>query len=844
MSAVIFQDYADKRATILAGHNLNGLRLALVTLPAGPNADHADIELHFFNDRHLAAILTEIAGNPPRAGQIFRVRGGTRIPAGSATGQVKVTAVAGIDNTRLSLRIEPVGDYSTYTLELVWDASRIDPFFSTLGFKFRPGCFTNDCAPSLPGRPPAPGPVIDYLAKDYDSFRHTLMTAMAERVPGWQSTSEADHDQVLIDLFAAAADELSDFQDRVLNEPYLATTRKRVSLARHARLVDYHLHEGNQASTWLAVKVIAGLAPVTFGDPTLGDPTLVDQELVVWTGTNAALPESVFFASRQRRLKKGQGQRLDPLLNRLRLHTWSNAQPALRAGSTSADLVPTVAGAAQPEADALRDLVRKGEVRELLIAEQLNPLTGNLPGRSRAKRQLLRLQSGPAAAQTIHDPVTNTWLVRVHWRSEDALRFDYSFTTFCGGTPVENISMFFGNLVPVYEGRPMIVHYYEPGTSLLTEAPTVKHRYYRRLNRFDDNGDWVLAELPDEGPLAYLPTPINGEVPARSTLHVEIEPPGAPRDPWDEVESLVHSDDSAENGDHYMVETDEHQRSVLRFGNGTNGRLLPAGAVVHAEYQLSGGFRGNVGADRLTHLQALTGALSGAIVAVWNPFDVTDGRDPEPAEKVRRNAPEAYRARQLRAVTLADYVQRAEEVAGVARAVAHYAWAGSWRTVRVVIDPEGTTELADALRREVAAHLEAVRLIGEDLELRPPRYVPLEIHIAVCADPAYWIEDLRFILEQEFSDSWTADGRRGFFHPDEWSFGQSLHRSAIEGRIHQVAGIEHIVRITMKRFNAPTPGVPNTEVLELGFDEVVLLANDPDHLERGLIRFDVQGGRQ
>ena len=47
----------------------------------------------------------------------------------------------------------------------------------------------------------------------------------------------------------------------------------------------------------------------------------------------------------------------------------------------------------------------------------------------------------------------------------------------------------------------------------------------------------------------------------------------------------------------------------------------------------------------------------------------------------------------------------------------------------------------------------------------------------------------------------------------------------------------------MKRFNAPVPGVPNTEQLEMAFDEVVLLANDPDHLERGLIRFDVQGGR-
>jgi hypothetical protein len=38
--------------------------------------------------------------------------------------------------------------------------------------------------------------------------------------------------------------------------------------------------------------------------------------------------------------------------------------------------------------------------------------------------------------------------------------------------------------------------------------------------------------------------------------------------------------------------------------------------------------------------------------------------------------------------------------------------------------------------------------------------------------------------------------------------------------------------------------VPGAEVLEMGFDEVLLLANDPNHLERGSIRFDVQGGRR
>jgi hypothetical protein len=176
--------------------------------------------------------------------------------------------------------------------------------------------------------------------------------------------------------------------------------------------------------------------------------------------------------------------------------------------------------------------------------------------------------------------------------------------------------------------------------------------------------------------------------------------------------------------------------------------------------------------------------------------------------------------------------------------VARYAWTGSWRTVRVIVDPSDTTELDDRLRREVAAHLEAVRLIGEDLELRPPRFVPLDIRIDVCAEPDFWREDLRFVLEHEFSDGYTSDGRPGFFHPNSWSFGQPLHRSAIEGRIHQVTGVRHVVRIAMKRFNQATPAVPNVERLEMSPDEVLQVANDPDHLERGLIRFDVTGGRQ
>ena len=186
------------------------------------------------------------------------------------------------------------------------------------------------------------------------------------------------------------------------------------------------------------------------------------------------------------------------------------------------------------------------------------------------------------------------------------------------------------------------------------------------------------------------------------TLRVKIAIPLGGTDPWDEVISLVHSNDSAENGDHYAVETDERQRSVLRFGNGINGQLLPDGAVVICEYQIGQGQAGNVGVDTLINSETIAPLVPPPISGCWNPFDVTDGCDPEPVVKILRNAPEAYRARQLRAVTTQDYVNRAQEVAGVSRAAATYLWTGSWRTVRLAIDPAGTTELVPELSAAVA----------------------------------------------------------------------------------------------------------------------------------------------
>ena len=54
----------------------------------------------------------------------------------------------------LNLLVRPIGDYSTYMLG-TGPLTGFDPVFAEVAFKFRPGCFTTNCAPDWT---PAPKP--------------------------------------------------------------------------------------------------------------------------------------------------------------------------------------------------------------------------------------------------------------------------------------------------------------------------------------------------------------------------------------------------------------------------------------------------------------------------------------------------------------------------------------------------------------------------------------------------------------------------------------------------------------------------------------------------------------
>ena len=166
----------------------------------------------------------------------------------------------------LSLSVAAPGDFSIYTLTI--DSSALDPYFDAVLFSFKANCPSDlDCATPDPSCPPfddEPVP-INYLAKDFASFTQALSDFSALRYPFWVERSEADVGVMVMEALSAVADELSYLQDRVSAEATLETATQRVSLLRHARLVDYEPAPAIAATTKLQLDVADGVTSIAAG---------------------------------------------------------------------------------------------------------------------------------------------------------------------------------------------------------------------------------------------------------------------------------------------------------------------------------------------------------------------------------------------------------------------------------------------------------------------------------------------------------------------------------------------------------------------------------------------------
>lgn len=172
-----------------------------------------------------------------------------------------VAAFAAADDQLLVVRLDREGDRSPYLITL--SGENFDPRLREAGFSFAVDCPTDlDCLPVVSCPPPArPQPVIDYLNRDFTGLRRLLLDRLSVVSPEWADRSPADLGVTLVEIFAYLGDYLAAAQDAVAAEAYLGTARQRISLARHARLLDYRVHQGCAARVWLVLQVTDDVRP-------------------------------------------------------------------------------------------------------------------------------------------------------------------------------------------------------------------------------------------------------------------------------------------------------------------------------------------------------------------------------------------------------------------------------------------------------------------------------------------------------------------------------------------------------------------------------------------------------
>ena len=327
----------------------------------------------------------------------------------------------------LIIGVSSAGDFSPYMLRLVNSASQaeedpfsvtevltgFDPQLAEVEFYFKLECPPFfDCQPQSPDCPPdlpAP-PAINYLAKDYGSFRGIILDRLSQLVPAWGATSEADLGIALAELIAYIGDRLSYKQDAVATEAYLQTARSRVSLRRHALLVDYHIHDGANARVWMQVQVNF---PVDLKAGTRFYTTAPRMPKTLAGHEREALDAGVII------FESMQNQQLFPEHDEMSFYTWGEADCCLAKGATEATLLGAF------------DKLQVGDV--LIFQEMLGPQTGNPADADARHRWAVRLTQATTLVDPLFErgtgkPITSaaqlpTPVTEIQWSADDALPF-------------------------------------------------------------------------------------------------------------------------------------------------------------------------------------------------------------------------------------------------------------------------------------------------------------------------------------------------------------------------------------------------------------------------------------
>jgi hypothetical protein len=118
----------------------------------------------------------------------------------------------------------------------------------------------------------------------------------------------------------------------------------------------------------------------------------------------------------------------------------------------------------------------------------------------------------------------------------------------------------------------------------------------------------------------------------------------------------------------------------------------------------------------------------------------------------------------------------------------------------------------------------------------------------VCVAPGYFRADVKQALTAAFSSTALEGGRLGFFHPDNFTFGQPVYLSKVVAAAMAQPGVAWVDLSDpsrghrFRRFGKPAASEEAQGYIPMGRLEIARADSSPNFPENGRIDFILEGG--
>jgi len=757
---------------------------------------------------------------------------------------IEVLSVSWSADNVLSAILKNPGDFTLYKIiinerKLPGDPYRIDPYFNDVSFSFKANCPSDlDCKPPEHECPPEEliDFPIDYLARDFGSYRTALLDFASLRYPDWADRLEADAGVMIVELMSALGDEMAYYQDRVSREAYLETATQRRSIRRHARLVDYHMHNGLGATGWLDFTIAAGVVLLPAGTNVF---SLSDDNIRIDFETGRGIVENIL----------GKTYSVAATSNEFQPHLWDEDDNCLLDGSIELYI------AGHQKVKLAFDDFPVGKVPGKWVLLKTNPINPAQPERA----QLVRLIS---VTETT-DPVFNVNITHIVWEEEQALTNEFDLT----------VLTLRGNIVPATAGKTNEAYFIVDDTiSTLTTAaiaafsPAPAGETVNRQGHDYSNIHLFTLPYSQTVPLVYLgDEKLSYNLPEISLEEVIYDTVTSSwlRKPftesWEYTNTLVGVHSSKPTDQHFTLDDGSWQRVVgyqrtgaefvhsdytmnngvtIRFGDGEFGKIPDKGTVFKVSYRLGGTRRSNVATNTIK----IIGTSIAGVTAVTNPLPSTGGLDAETPSELRQLASDAFRAITYRAVRPEDYSEAAERLPWVQKAGSAFRWTGSWLTAFVTPDLKDSVYLSAANRIDLTNQLNRFRQAGREVIVMDPEYASIDLEIEICIAADAYPGQVKVRVFAALMGKKGLRPQEGYFSPNRFTFGTLLERSTLEAAIQDVPGVKAIEKIYFRRRGWFEKRLFSELSYDPGINTIIRIANDPLHPEQGTLKLYTHGG--